>query len=37
MRTNVAARPIPIPLDTAMDAAIVGHMPKSSLNVGFSL
>ena len=36
-RTNVAASPIPIPLNTARDVASVGHIPKSSLNVGFSL
>jgi hypothetical protein len=36
-RTNVAARPIPIALETARLVAKVGHMPRSSLKVGFSL
>ena len=36
-RTNVAARPIPIPLKTARLVAKVGHIPRSIRNVGFSL
>ena len=37
IRTNVAASPIPIPFIAAVVTAIVGHMPSTSLNVGFSV
>lgn len=34
--TNVAARPMPTALDALVVEASVGHMPSTSLSVGFS-
>ena len=37
IRTTVVVRPIPIPFDAEVVIASVGHIPRSSTNVGFSL
>jgi hypothetical protein len=36
-RTKVAAIPIPMPFLAIVVTASVGHVPKTSLNTGFSL
>jgi len=35
--TNVAATPMPNPFKTLVETARVGHNPRASLNVGFSI